>query len=257
MKAFHPSFPLFGNGGHVSGGNVWNPAALPNLVLWFDGQDISTITATSNRVSAWQSKGAYTGAANQSTGAQQPLYEPTGLNDRSCIYFDGATTGRALLTGASVQATTYSTIYVVYSCVSVPTIPGVYLRTTLSGPYLAFENIKTDYQRQDNTNVGMKTEAGSPVGRTAIDCVLIDSTQTGFNQVVAAYRSGVALSLTNSTNTATAGPNPVGAWVIGSWNGVGANRTDCRIGEILVYDALHDSATITNATNQLARKWGF
>lgn len=68
----------------------WTPAELPNLALWLDAADSSTITLNGSTVSQWSDKSGNARHAVQATAANQPTYVTKGLNGRSIVSFDGS-----------------------------------------------------------------------------------------------------------------------------------------------------------------------
>lgn len=66
---------------------LWTPALLrPNLSVWLDAADISTITVATG-VSQWLDKSGNGRTVSQSSSNNQPTYERNGLNDRNVISF--------------------------------------------------------------------------------------------------------------------------------------------------------------------------
>lgn len=69
-----------------SGGGGF-PLTLPNLVMWLDGADSSTIVQSGGLISQWSDKSPQLLHWVQPTGANQPTYQPTGWsNGNGCIY---------------------------------------------------------------------------------------------------------------------------------------------------------------------------
>jgi len=67
----------------------WTPAELPNLALWLDAADASTITLNGSTVSQWNDKSGNGRNATQATAANQPTYTASGLNGKPVFTFDG------------------------------------------------------------------------------------------------------------------------------------------------------------------------
>lgn len=68
---------------------AWTPALLPNLSLWLDAADASTITLNASTISQWRDKSGNARHVAQATAVNQPTYNTTGLNGRSVLEFDG------------------------------------------------------------------------------------------------------------------------------------------------------------------------
>ncbi|MDD5707722.1 MAG: autotransporter-associated beta strand repeat-containing protein, partial [Kiritimatiellae bacterium] len=88
-----------------------------NLLAWFDAADASTITKDGgNLVSAWASKGSYTGSATAS-GSARPVFVTGAVNGRPAIRFDGTLQGltnAGILTAANF-ANSNASLFVVWT----------------------------------------------------------------------------------------------------------------------------------------------
>jgi hypothetical protein len=87
-----------------------NPAALPNLALWLDASDTSTITHTSNAVSQWSDKSGNSNHATQSTSGSKPLF------DTNQILFDGSNDSLTLAHGVVPDSNQASMVFLVANC---------------------------------------------------------------------------------------------------------------------------------------------
>lgn len=66
--------------------NLWTPDLLGStLKLWLDADDADTITQSGGLVSQWNDKSGNNKHAVQNTGAQQPTYSLTGLNNKPAV----------------------------------------------------------------------------------------------------------------------------------------------------------------------------
>lgn len=80
----------------VSVGSSKTPRQLDNCLLWLDGSDTTTMTLSSNIVSAWSSKGTSSFVAipqqlsNLPANNYSPLYVAGAVNGLGAIYFDGS-----------------------------------------------------------------------------------------------------------------------------------------------------------------------
>jgi hypothetical protein len=78
-----------GNNYHGVLRKTFSPAAQPDLKLWLDAADSSTITHSSNAVSQWSDKSGNANNATQSTAANKPTLTASGQNGKSVLSFDG------------------------------------------------------------------------------------------------------------------------------------------------------------------------
>ena len=67
---------------------IWSPLSLLPAA-WFDASDASTITVATG-VSQWSDKSGFGRHATQSTGANQPTYNPGGLNNYPTFSWNGS-----------------------------------------------------------------------------------------------------------------------------------------------------------------------
>lgn len=69
-------------------GGAWTPASLPNLLVWLDASDSSSVIRSGANVSAWNDK---SGNGNNFTATNNPQYSATGFNTS----YPGITTASA------------------------------------------------------------------------------------------------------------------------------------------------------------------
>ena len=67
----------------------WTPASLPNLMLWLDASDSSTITASAGAVSTWTDKSTNAYTFTQATPAAKPTTGSATQNGLNALSFDG------------------------------------------------------------------------------------------------------------------------------------------------------------------------
>lgn len=84
----------------------WTPAQI-TTALWLDAADASTITLNGSTVSQWNDKSGNGNNATQSTAANQPTYQATGLNSRPTLSFDGSVDGFNLTSGVAAPRSIY------------------------------------------------------------------------------------------------------------------------------------------------------
>jgi hypothetical protein len=93
----------------------WDYTNLTGVCGWFDASAYGTITQAASAVSAWRSRVGNISLV-QATGGQQPIYSPTGRNNRPSISFDGIDDGLAGALPASFPSGSqaYTAIMVAY-----------------------------------------------------------------------------------------------------------------------------------------------
>jgi len=69
--------------------DTFDPTDVATLEAWWDGDDLSSITESSNAVSQWDDKSGNSHDLVQATGANQPTYTTSVLAGRAGIVFDG------------------------------------------------------------------------------------------------------------------------------------------------------------------------
>jgi hypothetical protein len=230
------------------------PTDIPDMNLWLDAQDTSTLTAPAARVSDWDSKvGAF--SFTQGTLLNRPLLDPTGINGFQSVYFDGAVTTKSLLGNLSYAGNTAVTIYIVGKLVTVTpalravlgSVAGDFIRVRASSGALRFEW---------NGGSGLTAwQTPTPMGTAAARRVCIELDLSGPNAAIAGTIDNLPLA-----GGYTTGPNPVGVpgpsiMQLGASGALGMPLNG-HVGEILVYAGLHDAATRTLVDNYLKTKWG-
>lgn len=105
-------------------GPRWTPANLPNLALWLDPADPSTLTLVSGAVSEWRDKSGAGRSVSQATPANRPAYSATSLNGRPGLTFDGGNDGLFNLSAAMLRNLGAATIAGVSRRTANTAIPG-------------------------------------------------------------------------------------------------------------------------------------
>ena len=73
------------------GGGAWTPADLGAKVwLWYDAEDAATLTLSGSLVDSWADKRGTGVVPAQTTSGFKPTLNPTGLNNRPAVVFDGS-----------------------------------------------------------------------------------------------------------------------------------------------------------------------
>ena len=70
---------------------AFSPSDIPNLALWLDASDASTITLNGADVSQWDDKSGNGRNVTQGTPSSQPLYDLAAQNGKNVVNFNGST----------------------------------------------------------------------------------------------------------------------------------------------------------------------
>lgn len=93
--------------------SAFSPLDLPNLALWLDSSDTSTITQSGGSVSIWADKSGNSYNATESIGVQQPQTGTRTVNGLNAIEFNGTGTGFDLPSGLYDIGAGANTVYAV------------------------------------------------------------------------------------------------------------------------------------------------
>lgn len=96
----------------------WTPAQLPNLALWLDAADASTITLNGSNISQWNDKSGNERNATQATAAYQPVYTVNAINGKAALRF--ASTAKSLTMPSGHYATDPKVFIVIKSTSNTP-----------------------------------------------------------------------------------------------------------------------------------------
>jgi len=137
---------------------VWTPAQL-TTALWLDADDASTITLNGGNVAQWDDKSGNARNATQATAASQPAYNPTGLNGKPVLTFDG-TNDRLAFSGTRTPEYSIATIVKTNS-----TVAGGYLQFGAVNQYGSLFVAADLYQARTN---GPHAQTAATAGETSI-----------------------------------------------------------------------------------------
>jgi hypothetical protein len=101
--------------------NAFVPTSVPNLALWLDASDTSTITHVANAVSQWNDKSGNANHAVQATGTKQPTTNTRTLNGLNVIDFDGSNDIMTLTSGINPATNGVTVFHVVEADVTTGT----------------------------------------------------------------------------------------------------------------------------------------
>lgn len=74
----------------AASGAGFSPDTIPDMVLWLDASDISTIVQIAGSVSQWSDKSGNANHATQSVAASQPISGTRTINGCNALDFDGS-----------------------------------------------------------------------------------------------------------------------------------------------------------------------
>jgi hypothetical protein len=219
-----------------SGG--FTPTSLPNLLVWLDGADVSTITRSGGLISQWADKSGNANHATQATGANQPSYGASQINGLSCPVFAGSPDSLTLTTPIPWANTN---LFVVTRMASGAT-DGVFLGNSgalelwgLSGGLYQIANpgstFYNGYSPDGNAHLYSATLTGSP-NTTYIDGTLF--TPVGYTDPNGACSDTI---------------DTIGAYSAGA-------NLDAPLGEVLIYSPPLTSGQVTEILAYLDAKWG-
>jgi hypothetical protein len=251
--------------GIVASGVVeFSPADLPQLQLWLDAADSSTVTVSGTSVTAWNDKSGNGYNVAQGNGASQPTLITAGQNGRNVISFDGSNDSLNRLASTALgRNVTGLTAYTVSFRSALPVSQQVILLIA-TAQAANFTRVAL--------NVGLTANKMGAGGRT-LDADSFASIASSSNVSTTNYQIftgrfdyantdlfvyiNSALEGTNSSfqmATTTSNTNSVGL-AIGN-NNAASLHYNGRIAEILVYHQAHDATQRQQVWDYLSAKWG-
>jgi len=222
------------------------PLIIPDLELWLDASDTSTITESSNLVTQWSDK---SGNSNNVTasGADRPTTNTTTMNSRNVIDFDGS--NKLTLPSALYTIPQDSNTVIIVSKRNTEDASGnATIGMAESGTNRFFHLYSSVSGRQQYVNRAAGTAAVS----------VNDIVNTDFN-IAACRRAATTLGIaingaTETTAVAGGSPATIDAGFVGA-AGSGATNLDGSIAEILIYSRLLDADEILVILKYLSAKW--
>lgn len=240
--------------------NGFNPQMFPDLQLWLDAADISTITESGGAVSQWDDKSGNGYHVVQGTGAAQPTTGLVTQNGLNTIDFDGNDNLRRATATALGQNVTGLTVYsiVKYDSLTSETI----IQATIGTNTTATRFIVASGATGDVFVVGGRTlDANSFVSVSSS----IKSTGVWYNQIgvfdyantdLFQYVNGTLDGSTTSFQTATTTSNTASQNLVIGNIGAGGQPLDGSIAEIIIYHSAHNPLQRATVLGYLNRKWG-
>ena len=212
---------------------------IPNLTLWLDGSDLSTITKDgSDLISQWNDKSG-NGNNVTTTGAARPTSAAGIQNGKAVARFLGGD----FISSASIASNAASTIFIVFQSTNTYPTSGTDVDMLFRHDDPGGSN---DYALTstngviDATAPGFRRENGGTVN------LMVNGSATTSPLNPNEFYIGRAES---SSNPSYSGVFTFGATAGGSFSLIG------DIGEILIYDRTLSAAEVTAAETYLSNKW--
>lgn len=219
---------------------VFSPLDVPDLKLWIDIDDNSTITESSGDISQVDDKSGEGNDLSQVTGSLQPSLITAAHNGKDTMRFDGVDEriDRATFTGG--ELTQPNTIFIV--C----TMPSATLETVFDG---TSSGGSTRHVFQRNTTAYQVFAGLAPT---------FDTVNTAFAQFNLLFNTTSSDMRRNKTNLATG--ISVGSETLDGFR-IGANITPGQfaaidVSEVLVYNADVSDTNRDSIETYLENKWG-
>lgn len=247
--------PLF-RAQNIPGGGFL-PSDLPDLALWLDADDASTLTLSGSVVDEWRDKSG-NGRDFTGSGSARPTVVSAAYNGRDVIQFDGVNDVLALPSDSLGRNVGGYSVYAVYKFNAAPATQQVvfFVTTSVSNARMLLDaGVTPDRDRY----AARRLDAGSAASVTAssapstsvyevraftFDCgtgnldAYLNGSLVGSNSI-----GGSGNSTDGDTNGSFIGGNGLSLTVYAAMN----------ITEILVYHAVHDTSTRAQVEAYLTR----
>jgi len=213
--------------------DTYTPADIPDIQLWLDSADASTITQSAGAVSQWDDKSGEGHNATQPTGSLQPTTGTRTINGLNVIDFSND----SLVIG--VNATQGNTIIALVSF------------DNLSNANFLFDG-NDQYDRQILFNVN------GAYAMFADDTISNGSIPQATTQIwMGEFNGSSSQLIINGTTQLTGNPgsdNLAGLRIGARYNGV--NPLDGVMGDFIIVDKIMTTTEKNQLGNFLANKWG-
>ena len=229
---------------------VFSPADISDLYAWYDASDSSTITESSNRVSAWENKEGTTARdINQGTGGSQPLLISGSKNSLDTIDFVG---DRYMITDSALTTITSAQLTIFIVC-KIP-VNGSTVNHTMSnvndpvGVFHPFYHEDNNTIRISNTSGGAYVIDSPPSALSWTYATISQNGTSGFVRTNGALETTVPTSPLGSANS-------FAGLCVGRYEEIAGSYWNEEIGEIIIYNKILDSTEIGQVEEYLAAKW--
>jgi hypothetical protein len=244
------------------------PTSLPNLKLWLDASDTSTITVSGTAVTQWVDKSGNSYAFTQGTSTYRPQSGTRTQNGLNVLDFNGDD-----ILNSTASASTWNflhngnlhTIFIAYKRDVNNTVQ--YMMDTANA---SSSNIGAQVGGNSN-NALFHSVVRGVTGASAVNNVTANSSLgTNFdylsiladpNNGTAANRSDIRFkqgsAIKNNTLTAAvSASNATDTLAIGDFQAGNNTGIDGMIGEIIIYTSLLSAGDLLKVQQYLAAKWG-
>jgi hypothetical protein len=236
---------------------VFSPLDIPDVRLWLDASDASTLwadtagtTPATSSVARWDDKSGNAHNATQSTAGSQPTTATRTINGLNVLDYVSDSLQLPTAFRNSVNASDV-TMFIVFQT-DVGSAKQVLLTSLLNTGRTAFgllvnsANLLT-FLHGDN---GPTEDNAAKVACTPTNVNLAVGRSTGTTQ----YVNNGATAVSNTNGTATIGLG--GATSIGSYNNNAGDRLNGVIAEIIIYTRSLTDSEVNKVANYLSSKWG-
>jgi hypothetical protein len=220
------------------------PSFIPDLRLWLDASDLSSITQSGGGVSQWNDKSGNNLHATQVTTGLRPITGVRTLNKLNTLDFDGIDDRLLLNAGINDLMQGSNSAFVVYMTDNTTT--GRRLLNGIgsgSNYILSQDNAQINFvHRTDFTGTASVLATSSNTPNVAIGIRSGTSCRAGRNGIL-----GTVLSTAQNVSLSQ-------LWI----GGAGASEMmDGQIAEIIIYQRALNTTEINQVGRYLANKWGF
>lgn len=251
----NPAYSPGGQPGFDGGGSL--PVLLGDLEIWLDSADTGTVLRDgSDKVSRWNDKSGNGNDATQGTGANQPTFNSTGLNNKPTLCFDFPTSDFMLVPNGANGSSEYDVFVVAEVNNTVDTMHMLSARPLIDNvDTFTFNRPSTNNLRclfnataNNATYTDLTTTVGAPfIAETAFGSTVTD---------MAGFKDGILSSFTD-TASGVMNVTPLGVGCL--YNTVAMTPQDLwdgNISEILVYSRSLTTSERATINQYLSNKWG-
>lgn len=220
------------------------PIIIPGCLAWLDFADTSTITSSSNLVSAVRNKARSTVTFTQATGSRQPTTNATTVQGRNVLSFSdsGAGTGLDSQSGVFNPNSQFS-IFIASQINNVTTFGNLLAQGTIGG-YLFSSNAAYPNKKL-GTQVGSSLTSSSNIPNSFN---IFSISYNGTNVVTKV--NNVTFTTSASTPTSTTNVLIIGNASAYSFGLLGT------MGEVVIYNRFLSTSEETSVNKYLSDKWG-
>lgn len=225
---------------HHRGAASGDLTVLANLAVWYDAQDLATITKDgSNNISQWSDKSG-NGKHATRNDSRKPIYSATGLSSKPCVDFSSNK-----IFSVSAALPNSVTVFLAWGGSHTTGTYKFPLSATTNNPNFAKGDIGNTLRYANNAGgIGRSSTLGAGLTAACTDCWVRSGASASFYQNKTAYSSA---SITDT-----------GAWTLGYFGAYSGNGYEAgQVGELLIYSVPLSDADRNSVFDYLSAKWGF